>query len=685
MRCAVSPPMQVLRTVLTTFLASLALLFAAVPAGAADPNCTSPGSQATDLFSADLESLLNVKVVTASKFTESIADAPGVISVVSRDDLQRWGGVTLAEILDRVSGLNLTSAYFTDRSIVAARGDQTKINGGHVLFLINGRPTREVLEGGLVSDLLESFPVTALDHIEVIKGPGSVLYGSNAFSAVINLITKKNQANGFSVSARPGRAGTLATSGEGTYTCGRFSLVGAAQVHQKPDWNTGYRSSFTSDPLSGGSAPVQNIMVPNRSHGGYVGASYKSLSVMSSYTDWQTASFVRGAVGAPQWKRGFADVGYELKPSNRWTSTANFSYTRNTFGLVEFPFIKRDSSEGVLEWTNVIYATDRDQLTFGALYSHIRGHETYYGLTPPIPISSGSRNGSGAYAQIDHLIVAGLKGVAGIQANKIGSLDVDVVPRGGFIWLPTPKLTFKALYGQAFRAPSINETTLNHPQLSGTPDLRPEKVGTFDVELTYQSDRLQGSVNFFHSRHTDSIIVDTEPLRWRYANLGTETFRGAEIEGKYYVTKQVLVLGSVLHHTNENGDGSVNITPIPDATVKAGVSYQGDEGVTVGVFDTYREAMHGYPSTLNPAPGSSHLVSAQLRFDISKYLHGMGASGLSVVVNADNLTNDQLWLPDLGGGTGDTIPVNRGRTIYVGAELSLNRTPRAISPRASRD
>ena len=115
---------------------------------------TSPDS----LLSLDLLSLLDVKVTTASKFAETLADAPGVMSVVSRDELRRFGGVTVREILQRVPGLTGTTAYFTDRSLVAARGDQTKINGGHLLILINGRPTREVLEGGIVSDLLESFP-----------------------------------------------------------------------------------------------------------------------------------------------------------------------------------------------------------------------------------------------------------------------------------------------------------------------------------------------------------------------------------------------------------------------------------------------------------------------------------------------------------------------------------------------
>jgi outer membrane receptor for ferrienterochelin and colicin len=90
-----------------------------------------------------------------------------------------------------VPGLNISSGFFADRSMVSLDGEQTRGTGGHVLFLINGRPVREVLEGGVSSDSLESFPVGALERIEVIQRPGSVLYGSDAFSGVINLITQK--------------------------------------------------------------------------------------------------------------------------------------------------------------------------------------------------------------------------------------------------------------------------------------------------------------------------------------------------------------------------------------------------------------------------------------------------------------------------------------------------------------
>jgi outer membrane receptor for ferrienterochelin and colicins len=135
----------------------------------------------TDLASLDIEQLMNVQITTASRFADKISNAPSIVSVVTSDELRRFAGMTLGEILQRVPGLTGTSQYFTDRSMVAALGDQTKTAGGHILFLINGRPTREVQEGGIISDLLESFPVGILERIEVIKGPGSVLYGSTPF------------------------------------------------------------------------------------------------------------------------------------------------------------------------------------------------------------------------------------------------------------------------------------------------------------------------------------------------------------------------------------------------------------------------------------------------------------------------------------------------------------------------
>jgi outer membrane receptor protein involved in Fe transport len=659
---------------LLAVLLALCLITAApvLAAGQAPHSCAQPDKPG-DLLAIDFESLLNVTVITASKSAETMADAPGAISVVTRDELQRFGGITLGEILRRVPGLTGTSAYFTDRSLIAARGDQTKANGGHILILINGRPTREILEGGLISDLLEAFPVNVLERIEVIKGPGSVLYGSNAFSAVVNLIVQKAERNGLVLTGLAGRSGAYDTSGQATLKCGDLNMIASVQYHTRPNWSTPYHYPVSlGDPLAVGSAPTSNVVIQNRAPSAYIGVNFKGLSFMSSLTQWGTANFVRGEVGTSAWRRAFADVGYATKVAANWDTSVNLTYTRNTFDGTGLAKIERASHEFVLEWTNFVNVTPKDRLTFGALYSRVQGHELFLGVTPSIAISDGSRPGEAAYAQLDHRLAANLKVIGGFQANKVGALDVDVVPRAGVIWAPTARVNIKALYGQAFRAASINETTLNHPRLEGNPNLVPEKVGTFDLGVTYHQDRVEAGVNYFRSKLTDSISADFSQARGKYQNLGAVTFHGVELESKYYLTKEFFLMGSVLYQANEDGVGNQNVTMIPNFGFKAGISYAAANGLTASLFDGYDGGLTFGP-TLNPGPAAHHLINGHLRFDISRYWRANAARGLALFVHGDNLANQQVWMPDLGGNTGDTIPVDRGRTVYFGVELTLGQ------------
>jgi outer membrane receptor protein involved in Fe transport len=661
-------------------LVLVTLWLASVPALAADlPGVCAQTEKPDDLLSIDLASLLDVKVITASKSAETLADAPGVISVVTQDELRRFGGITLGEILQRVPGLTGTSSYFTDRSLIAARGDQTKANGGHILILINGRPTREILEGGLISDLLEAFPVNVLERIEIIKGPGSVLYGSNAFSAVINLIVQKADRNGLVLTALAGKSGAYDTSGQATVKCGDLGVIASVQYHTRPDWATSYHyPTSLGDPFAAGANPISYTVIENRAPSAFVGANYRGFSFMSSYTQWAAGNFVRGEVGTTEWRRGFVDLGYTTKAAANWDTSVNLTFTRNTLDATGNAQIKRDSHEFVLEWTNVVSLTPKDRLTFGALYNYIQGHEIYVAVDPNIVISNGSRPGEAAYAQVDHRLTATLKAIGGFQANKIGALKIDVVPRAGLIWTPMARVNVKALYGQAFRAPSINETLLNHPGLAGDPNLVPEKVGTFDLGVGYQRDRVEASVNYFRSTLTDSITVNTSQARWRYQNLGDVTFHGVEFEGKYYVTKALFVLGSVMYQSNEDAPGP-SVTTVPNFGAKAGISYQAASGLTASVFDGYDGGL-SYGPTLNPGPTSHHLANAQLRLDLSRYWRAKAARGVALFVHGDNIANQQVWMPDLGGNTGDTIPVDRGRTVYMGVELSLG-SPAAATVR----
>ena len=105
----------------------------------------------------------------------------------------------------------------------------------------------------MISDLMEAFPIAILDRIEVIEGPGSVLYGSNAFSGVVNLITRKAPRYGIPSggNGRPGQP--VCGTADALLKHGDLEITGAAQFHQSPEWQVDYR---TPQSLVSGARPT---------------------------------------------------------------------------------------------------------------------------------------------------------------------------------------------------------------------------------------------------------------------------------------------------------------------------------------------------------------------------------------------------------------------------------------------
>ena len=177
-------------------------------------------------------------------------------------------------------------------------------------------------------------------------------------------------------------------------------------------------------------------------------------------------------------------------------------------------------------------------------------------------------------------------------------------------------------------------------------------------------------MGYFHSRHTDSIIVDSSGARWQYRNLGETTFRGSEASAKYYLHPRVLVIGSMVYQTSKDGQGRTHLTPVSNVGAKAGISYQASL-LTASLFDSYQGNLDGFNGTVtptaNPSAGAYHLLSAHVRFDISKLTRT--ARGLALFVQGDNLTNKEVWHPDWGGNSGDTLPAYPGRSVLFGVEI----------------
>lgn len=646
-----------------------------------------PGSMTfDDLAEMSLEDLLNLKVTVASKRAEKISDAAGVISVITREELENFGGITLRDVLERVPSLIGTSSAFTERYGMASRGDQTKINSGHILLLINGRPTREIVEGGISSEMYAAFPVNIIEKIEVIRGPGSVLYGSNAFSSVINVVTEKAEENNLAVSALTGNAGAVGANGEGKLKFRDLTITGAARYMDKGEFKMPY-TTMMFDPITFAPLPPASmtVTIPDKAQAAFLEAKYKGLSVMASHNQYETSYYQLGGVYQNVWKKNFGNVGYDTKVSDNWDMNFNITYNYAILDSDSFPNIIRKSHDMVAEWTNHISVTENLSLVVGGLYNNVKGSEETVLLGEKFMVADKSRANIALYSQADFWMLKNLKLIAGMQANKVDEFDLDVVPRGGVIWYPASRINIKGLYSQAYRAASVDEFSMNYPNgLVGNPNLKPEKVATIDLGVNYLGEKMQGGVNVFHSEMSNAIAPVFIPMPdpanpfggiTMYMNQGITTFKGVEFEAKYYIARNLFLTGSMLYQQSKS-DTVENVTSIANFSAKAGISYKWSKGITISLFDIYQgdldEKYTQNTFNLNPQAGSYNLLNLYCSADIVK-LFGMSTNhGISLFVQGNNILDEQVWTHDYSASfPSSTIPVNPGRTIYAGLNFSL--------------
>lgn len=143
-----------------------------------------------ELLSMDLEQLMNIKVTTASKKSESIDDAPAAIYVITQEDIRLYGSNNIGEALRMVPGIDIIQGGDHNYEVSARGISRTQYNTStKILWLVNGRSVYNDAFGGV---RIQSLPVSMddIERIEVIRGAGSSLYGANAFQGIINIITK---------------------------------------------------------------------------------------------------------------------------------------------------------------------------------------------------------------------------------------------------------------------------------------------------------------------------------------------------------------------------------------------------------------------------------------------------------------------------------------------------------------
>ncbi len=614
------------------------------------------------LLGLDIQEL--VEITVASKKEETLREAPSVVSVVTADDIKKYGYVNLMDIFSRTPSLQAFGNNAIPYTGFSVRGQANTAVLTRTLILLNGRPHRESQAGGSARPLLQTFPVSAIERLEFIRGPGSVLYGSNAFSSVVNIVTKKAKTEGVSagISQTYGSFSRRDTEGHLAYMDSNkgLNIIATARSPNAQGWK------FEATDLSNTHGSYH---MREDGYGVMLDATYKglSLSVESAYykeNHWGAFGVFPNEIGAT--RHNFIDLGYRHDLNANWHINTNI--TRNndegTFKTAA-AFIKENRSGDTLFETNIQgNFNDKASMILGGSLEVKDGKTAstdYHTLFTQL------------YTQFDYWMRPWLKLVGGLQMNQPEGLDRDYSPRAAAIALLDDHWTGKLMYGEAFRAATAVESFIVVPGvLLGNPNLQPERIKTLEAQLTYENEKQRAAVTLYNSRMLDIIAQELVGGTFNYVTQeAKERYKGIEFEFERQFGYNWTVEGSLLYHRMINSLGQKNRHHTPNIMAKAGVHYDSHKGWGVGVFDAYYgapEDMHNFKSgvlKVNPAPDAYHMLTANLNIDIPQLINKKGQMpDMSFALFGENLLDQDIDYPETALATINSLPLEGGRAIY---------------------
>jgi outer membrane receptor protein involved in Fe transport len=647
-------------TVRTPFLVVLWSFALAIPLSVSAKDAATE----KDFIDMNLEELLNVEVSVASKKPESLTEAPGIVSVVPREEFVTYGDRDLLQLLQRQPGVYTRGSYLYPHNLASFRGDLSTHLDLHTLVLFNGRPIRGSSYGGINFPTYMTFPLASLGGVELVRGPGSVLYGTNAFTGVVNLKSRPvPDQSKVSVSGMTGSHGYYDSAVSLGGRSGALGYVADVQTAGQQ----GYDYRMTDDVGVYDSHGDRNQSLSGATHLEYGGLTFDGFA--SNLETFYLGVLPRWSASNHDYRANtvFGNLGYRLPLHDRVNLEFNLTYNLQRTDFTRFGRgdVDLDSQDYLGEVTLLANPTDRLNIIVGYLQEYqqkLNGGKSDPIVDPPYTFQPQS-----AYAQGDYRICESLKAIAGAQWNESGYDKSGLLSRYGAVYTPFKKGGLKLLRGEAFRAPFALETGLNDPPvLVGNEDLDPERIVTHDAQVFYNGEKTYAAITYFHSEIRDLIIRDVSVVPASFKNGGSQDFEGIELEAKQYLTPHWQAIGSF---TYQQSDQTADIRPstVPPTMVKAGTAYTWDWG-SAGVFCSYFSKPPRLATEVvrNPEPDAIRLLSLHVRIDPSRWL-GTPKGRLFLILRGENLLNEEIYVPEFQrAGNPNSLPESRGATFYTG-------------------
>lgn len=545
------------------------------------------------LLMMSMDELMSLKVKISTNTEQTLARAPSVVSVITADDIRATGATNLTEILQSVPGIHVRNNLFGFRPQITFRG----ASGTHTLLMLNGAPLKDLVWNAGI--FWKGLPVSMIDRVEIIRGPGSALFGSDASAGVINVITRA--------------AGRIEQSVAGARLGGFDSQAG--WVRHGAKWN-GFDIALTAE-LSHTDGHDPFIAVdgqtardraygtsvshaPGRAHYGWDG---QDLHLSVSRGNWRLLADhlghdnveigLTGAAVLDPTTRGRARR-YDLallyndeQFASDWGLNAQLRHHRLSYssgeGFMERPpgytdatgtypdgYINRMSSSEqghsievsglyggigghairvgggykvdrlsrVEQWLNFGTGADGNPIVAGTALQDVS--DTPYAFAP-----EKTRQNGYVFLQDVWSLADDLELTAGARYDHYSDFGGTLNPRLAMVWQNTNTLTSKLIYGEAFRAPSYLELYAPTAATKPNPNLVPERSKTWELSFAYAATRnLKLDIGFYRFVQSDLIAADASN---QFQNTGRNTAHGIEMEAQWQATKTLRLAGNLSH------------------------------------------------------------------------------------------------------------------------------------------
>lgn len=538
-----------------------------------------------------------VSIATGSK--QDVRRAPAVTTVITAEDIVAMGAVDLDEVLGTVPGLYVSRAPNTYSSLYLIRGIFSGQNP-QTLVLQNGIPVTTLFNGNK-GTVWGGYPVEHIARIEIIRGPGSALYGADAYAGVINIITKTAaDTQGTQLGMRAGSFNTRNVwvqhgGAAGPVEVAAYLRVGgtdgqkeiiSADAQTARDRTAGTRASLAPGPVNTGYNAID----------GNLDLGYDKWRFRLGYKlrdDLETGAGISSAldpVGREKSTRVTADLSWtDPHFMNNWAAGTMFSYlqykqripadlrlfppgTRFPTGIFPEGMIGHpDTSEQQLRLSAFAAYSgfERHSVRFGIGHDDLNLYHTgtykNYVFNPagvPVPVGPVAdyssiqpfmlpqqRQINYVYVQDEWKVVRDWTLTYGVRHDQYSDFGNTTNPRAALVWDATLDLTAKLLYGRAFRAPAfVEQYSINNPVNRGNPDLRPETISTLEAAFSWQArSDTQLNLSFFRYGMKDIIRTVPNPAPVpgsTYFNAGRQDGKGVELEVVWDATRSLRFSGN---------------------------------------------------------------------------------------------------------------------------------------------